>query len=160
EGARGDREMSTCEMLDVVATSRARQSAGRAWGDAMVSADLRRLLGLRAARPVQPVPPELSAGGYCRLFRRVRQALTPRTAEAQEAAQRPDPRTPLLDRPDRFRRLKDSARSGPAGREPGWRGAPQAGGDSPAVAVPGPGRAGRGGPAGARGILLAAPAEL
>ena len=160
EGARGDREMSTCEMLDVVATSRARQAAGRAWGEAMVSADLRRLLGLRASRPVQPVPPERSAGGYCALVRRVKQAVTPRTAEAQEPAQRPAPRKRLPEQLDRFRRLADSARPGPSGREPGWQGAAQAGGDSTAAPVPGPGPARLGAPAGARGILLAAPAEL
>jgi lipopolysaccharide export system permease protein len=160
EGARGDREMSTCEMLDVVATSRARRSAGRDWGEAMVSADLRRLLGLRAARPAQPVPPERSAGGYCALVRRVKQAVTPRTAEAQEPAQQPPPRKRLPEQLDRFRRLADSARPGPSGREPGWRDAAQAAGDSSAASVPGPGPAGPGGPAGARGILLAAPGEL
>jgi hypothetical protein len=146
----------------VVATSRARQAAGGAWGDALVSADLRRLFGLRAVRPAQPVPPERSAGGYCALLRRVRQALTPRTAEAQEPAQAPAAPKRLPERLDRFRRLADSARARPPGREPGWRGAAEAGGDSTAAAVPGPGPgpARLGGPAGPRGILLAAPAEL
>lgn len=157
EGARGDREMSTCEMLDVVATSRARQAAGRDWSEAMVSTDLRRLLGLRAARPARPVPPELTAGGYCSVFRRLRQALTPRTAEAQEPAQAPA-RKDLQGRLDRFRRRADSAGATPAGQEPGWRGQPRAGGDS--AAGPGPGPVVAGGPTGARGILLAAPAEL
>ncbi|HSE28917.1 MAG TPA: LptF/LptG family permease, partial [Gemmatimonadales bacterium] len=160
EGARGDREMSTCEMLDVVATSRARQSAGGDWGEAMVTADLRRLLGLRAAPPTQPVPPELSAGGYCALLRRVKQALTPRTADAQEPAQRPAPRKRLPGPPDRFRRPADGERPGPARGEPGWGGAAQAGGGPAAAPALGPGPEGAGGPAGARGIRLASPAEL
>jgi lipopolysaccharide export system permease protein len=155
EGARGDREMSTCEMLDVVATSRARQSAGRDWGEAMVSADLRRLLGLRAARPAQPVPPEVSAGGYCALLRRVKQAVTPRTAEAQEPAQAPASRERLSGRLERLRRATDSIRTVPSRQEPAWTGERRIG-DSAA----GPGRTGAGGPVGARGILLAAPAEL
>jgi lipopolysaccharide export system permease protein len=157
EGARGDREMSTCEMLDVVATSRARQAAGRDWGDAMVTADLRRLLGLRAARPVQPVPPELSAGGYCTLFRRAKQALTPRTAEAQEPAQAParKGRPELLDR---LQRRADSVRAAPARRKPGWQSDTVAAADS--RPGPGPALATAGGPTGDRGILLAAPAEL
>lgn len=157
EGARGDREMSTCEMLDVVATSRARQSAGGAWGEAMVSADLRRLLGLRAARPAQPVPPEQAAGGYCALFRRLGQGLTPRTAEAQVPAQAPAPPPPLPQRPDRLRRAATEAR---AARDPGWLGTAGGPGDSVARAVPGPGVAVASGFTGARGIVLAAPAEL
>ncbi len=161
EGARGDREMSTCEMLDVVATSRARQSAGRAWGEAMVSADLRRLLGLRAARPVQPVAPELSAGGYCRFLRRVQQALTPRTAEAQEPAQAPAPIQEAPRRPSRLRNNADTARPPWLRPEPGWQERKRLPPGGPVTApVPGPGLLGPGGPAGARGILLAAPAEL
>lgn len=159
EGARGDREMSTCEMLDVVATSRARQAAGRDWGEAMVASDLRRLLGLRAARPERPVPPELSAGGYCTMLRRVGRLLIPRTAEAQQPAQAPARRN-LPERLDRFRRGADTARPGQGRPEPGWRGQGRAPADSAAAPVPGPALAGIAGPSGERGILLAAPAEL
>jgi lipopolysaccharide export system permease protein len=157
EGARGDREMSTCEMLDVVATSRARQAAGVEWGRALVTADLRRLLGLRAGRPERAVPAERSAGGYCAAVRSLRRHLSPRTAEAQEPAQAPAPKR-LPERLDRYRRQDRPARPAPQAAEPGWRDGPAAA-DTGRAAVPGPGLPGTA-PGGARGILLASPAEL
>ena len=87
EGARGDREMSTCEMLGVVATGRARAAANEAWRTSVVRADLHRLLGFTAAPPPAPIPPEAEAGGLCAVTRRISTLLTPRTAEAQEPAQ-------------------------------------------------------------------------
>jgi lipopolysaccharide export system permease protein len=148
EGARGDREMSTCEMLDVVATNRARLATNRAWGRALVEADVRRLLGLRAGTPERVVPPEMAAGGYCSLVRSAVRRLTPRTAEAQEPAQAQEPGA----RP----------RPVPGPAEPRWLGGGRRTADS-AGFIPGPAPADSPAvraPAGARGIQLASPAEL
>ncbi|HJS48203.1 MAG TPA: LptF/LptG family permease [Gemmatimonadales bacterium] len=154
EGARGDREMSTCEMLDVVATSRGRQEGLEAWSQELVAADLRRLLGLRAGRPVRPSTPERSAGGYCGLLRRVPAILTPRTAEAQAPAQAPQ---------DTGLRMPSRAELEAAKRA--WRRGETLPGPSRADSSPAPAWAGTWpaaplAPIGPRGVALATPAEL
>lgn len=154
EGARGDREMSTCEMLDVVATSRGRQEGLEGWSRELVAADLRRLLGLRAGRPVRPTADERSAGGYCELLRGASAALIPRTAEAQAPAQ-------ALQ--DTGLRMPSRAELEAAKRA--WRRGETLPGPARADSSPPPAWAGTWpatslAPAGPRGVALATPAEL
>ena len=148
EGARGDREMSTCEMLDVVATNRGRASANEAWRTSVVQADLRRLLGFAAAPPAAPIPPEASAGGYCTVTRRISRLLTPRTAEAQEPAQ---PRKARAQKDLRVPQHRDWSRLKRPPRDSGALGADSSSLGGPAL-VPGP-RLPLG-PRGIRGIVL------
>jgi lipopolysaccharide export system permease protein len=87
ESIRGDREMSTCEMLSVIHSARnERVEAGRDRRELLVS-DLRRLLEL-------PPIPESSPGDsawhpprYCGWIESVHRMILPRTAEAQAPAQ-------------------------------------------------------------------------
>ena len=148
EGARGDREMSTCEMLDVVATNRGRASANEAWRTSVVQADLRRLLGFTAATPVAPNPPGANAGGYCTLTRRISRLLTPRTAEAQEPAQ---PRKVQEPKDLRVPEGRDWGRLRRSRADSSALGADSSSLGRPAL-VPGPGLPQ--GPRGIRGIVL------
>jgi lipopolysaccharide export system permease protein len=80
---RGDREMTVCEMAQVVdaATSDARDAHRDA--EATVQRDLRRLVGLGPA-PAPPAPaPDTTGGPYCRLLGRLTRWLLPAHAEAQ-----------------------------------------------------------------------------
>lgn len=83
---RGDREMSTCEMLDVVRTARHNRAQALAEHDALLLRDLRRLAGLGDAVPVADVP-EPDVGGYCAWYELLGRAVLPRTAEAAVPAQ-------------------------------------------------------------------------
>ncbi|MEO8294156.1 MAG: LptF/LptG family permease [Gemmatimonadota bacterium] len=90
EAQRGDREMSTCEMLGVIRSHEADIRQADIERSFLLLSDLRALLG----RPV-PSPPSHAgprpAGGYCRLFEQTKSLFTPKTAEAQEPAQRKRP---------------------------------------------------------------------
>lgn len=86
---RGDREMSTCELLAVVDSAHRERRAAVAQRQAMARNDLRLLMGL----PLQPIPSEPSVpaayrGGYCGLFANLGSLLKGRTdgdsANAQE----------------------------------------------------------------------------
>jgi lipopolysaccharide export system permease protein len=80
---RGDREMTVCEMAQVVdAASNDARDAHRD-AEATVERDLRRLAGLGPA-PTPPAPPPDSTGGpYCRLLGRFTRWLLPAQAQAQ-----------------------------------------------------------------------------
>ncbi len=87
EAVRGDREMSTCEMLSVIHDARKEQvDAVRDRHDLLVS-DLRTLLALPPLGPpptpeaVQPLP------RYCRWIESVQTLVLPKTAQAQVRAQ-------------------------------------------------------------------------
>jgi lipopolysaccharide export system permease protein len=86
---RGDREMSSCEMLAVVRDAENDAAVAERERRRLVVQDLRRLAGLPPLPPIppSPVPP---ARGYCTWSRALRQRLQgvlPRTAEAQSPAQ-------------------------------------------------------------------------
>ena len=87
ESVRGDREMSTCEMLAVIRDAKQEQRQARRDRDQLVENDLRHLLGL----PLLPHPPEPPSGstrrGYCGWLESVQAILLPGTAEAQAPAQ-------------------------------------------------------------------------
>ena len=80
---RGDREMTVCEMAQVVdaATDDARDA--RRDAEATVQRDLRRLAGLGPV-PAPPAPaPDTTGGPYCRLLGRLTRWLLPAQAQAQ-----------------------------------------------------------------------------
>jgi LPS export ABC transporter permease LptG len=99
ESVRGDREMSTCEMLTVIQNAEHEKAEARRDRGELVVHDLRRLLGLPALPAPAPFQSDTGRGGYCGWFRSVLPNLLPKTAEAQAAAQlqkaapiRPSPR--------------------------------------------------------------------
>jgi lipopolysaccharide export system permease protein len=86
ESVRGDREMSTCEMLTVIREAdRERDEAIRERRDLLLG-DLRNLLDL----PPYPAPnslPDRPAPAYCHWIESLERLVLPRTAEAQGPAQ-------------------------------------------------------------------------
>jgi lipopolysaccharide export system permease protein len=91
EAARGDREMSTCEMLGVIASHERDAREADHERRHLLRRDLRALLGLMPPSSPPPLEPE-EPGGYCTWFRKIGGYLTPKTAEAQEPTQDPVPR--------------------------------------------------------------------
>ncbi len=88
---RGDREMTICEMQQVVSAARADARAARADANITIEQDLRRLAGLAPAPPRSEAPDYTTAGGpYCRLLQRLGRWLLP----AELKAQAPVPRSP------------------------------------------------------------------
>ena len=88
EAVRGDREMSTCEMIGVIRTHERDSKQAELELQYYMAKDLRALLGLRPP----PAPGQLTPGepgGYCSWFRRIGGYLAPKTVEAQEPAQAP-----------------------------------------------------------------------
>jgi LPS export ABC transporter permease LptG len=88
ESVRGDREMSTCEMLTVIRGAKQEQAEARHERAELVLNDLRLLLGL----PTLPSEPfrqisDSTAQGYCGWLRTLQKRLLPKTAEAQAPAQ-------------------------------------------------------------------------
>jgi lipopolysaccharide export system permease protein len=87
ESIRGDREMSTCEMLAVVRKARKEQVEARQERTELVVHDLRALLALPPLPPVPAEEPDSSAGGYCNWLKSVQELILPGTAKAQAPAQ-------------------------------------------------------------------------
>ncbi len=95
EATRGDREMSTCEMMAVIEQHRRDSRQADLERLYLRARDLRKLLGLSLPDP----PPQLTAarpGGYCAWFERIGGFLSPKTAEAQEPAQQARPQVSRL----------------------------------------------------------------
>jgi lipopolysaccharide export system permease protein len=86
ESVRGDREMSTCEMLAVIRDAKQEQREARRDRAQLVENDLRHLLGLPPLPHPEP-PPDSTRRGYCDWLESVRAILLPGTAEAQAPAQ-------------------------------------------------------------------------
>jgi lipopolysaccharide export system permease protein len=87
ESIRGDREMSTCEMLSVIHSARnERVEATRDRRELLVS-DLRRLLELPPIPAPSPGDSAWRPPRYCGWIQSVQQLILPRTAEAQGPAQ-------------------------------------------------------------------------
>ncbi len=93
EAVRGDREMSTCEMLSVIHSARnERGEATRDRRELLVS-DLRRLLDLPPIPTPSPGDSAWRRPRYCGWIQSVHQLILPRTAEAQGPAQGKAPQT-------------------------------------------------------------------
>ncbi|HSJ76997.1 MAG TPA: LptF/LptG family permease, partial [Gemmatimonadales bacterium] len=90
ESIRGDREMSTCEMLDVIRDSRQQQEEAREERSLLVVNDLRLLLNLPRIENA-PVRPPKTHTAYCGWFKSFQHLSLPKTAKAQSSAQQPAP---------------------------------------------------------------------
>ena len=90
EAVRGDREMSTCEMLQVIKDHERDSKQAELERRHLLAKDLRALLGLSPPPPPDPIP-AAEPGGYCTWFRKIGGYLSPKTAEAQAPAQDPAP---------------------------------------------------------------------
>jgi lipopolysaccharide export system permease protein len=86
EAVRGDREMSTCEMLRIIREAEREQREARRDRADLLHSDLRTLLELpKVATPAQAVPLE-PLPLYCRAFEGARSLVLPKTLSAQTAA--------------------------------------------------------------------------
>ncbi|MFL5493139.1 MAG: LptF/LptG family permease [Gemmatimonadales bacterium] len=92
DAVRGDREMSTCEMISVIDEAREEQAQAIRDRSSFLVGDLRTLLAL----PPVPLSPPSPAGhrqpSYCRWIESVQGLVLPKTAQAQSPAQTPGPR--------------------------------------------------------------------
>ena len=98
ESIRGDREMSTCEMLDVIQDARQQQRQARQDRTQLVANDLRLLLGLPLSSPPAATP-DSSRHDYCGWLKSVQSAILPKTVKAQTSAQAPQPSVTPAVRP-------------------------------------------------------------
>jgi lipopolysaccharide export system permease protein len=89
EAVRGDREMSTCEMLEVIRDAeREEHEAVRDRRELIVN-DLRNLLALPPLAPADTSLTPRPTPAYCRWLQSVQSLVLPRTVEAQGRAQAP-----------------------------------------------------------------------
>jgi lipopolysaccharide export system permease protein len=87
ESIRGDREMSTCEMLQVIRDARQQQAEARRDRTDLVVQDLRALLELPPPAPAPVSPPDSTTHGYCGWLQSLQGLFLPKTAQAQANAQ-------------------------------------------------------------------------
>lgn len=99
EAVRGDREMSSCEMLEVVRQAKEETSQASLDRLGLVERDLRYLAGIPAASP--PPPASEPRRGYCAWVEALGHLVLPRTADAAASAQQEKPARQLkFPRPD------------------------------------------------------------
>ncbi len=91
ESIRGDREMSTCEMLAVVRDAKWEQVEARRERTELVVHDLRALLALPSISRLPVGRPDSTSSGFCSWFKAVEKLILPGTVEAQAPAQVPGP---------------------------------------------------------------------
>ncbi len=104
---KSDREMTTCEMLDIVGdTAAAMRSFTEARAERLET-DLRALLGLPPAPEATPDSGRAAGAPWCRWFRSLGGRLLPVTAEAQDPAQRPGGAKPGQRPPPRNPRFQE-----------------------------------------------------
>ena len=87
ESIRGDREMSTCEMLAVVREAKEEQVETRRERGELILRDLRALLALPPLPALPATKPDSAAGGYCNWLKSVQELVLPATVKAQAPAQ-------------------------------------------------------------------------
>ena len=95
ESIRGDREMSTCEMLQVIHDARREQEDARRERAKLAERDLQLLLALPMPPTARPAPPDTTPRGYCGWVESLERAILPKTAKAQTRAQSPAPNPKL-----------------------------------------------------------------
>ncbi|HEX2217301.1 MAG TPA: LptF/LptG family permease [Gemmatimonadales bacterium] len=114
ESVRGDREMSTCEMLEVIRDADLEELEARQDRRELLRSDLRALLKLPPLPESDTLPEAAPIPAYCGWMNRVQELVLPRTVEAQAAAQaRPQARSPAAAKPPQAR-TPDQARTAPA----------------------------------------------
>jgi lipopolysaccharide export system permease protein len=99
ESIRGDREMSTCEMLDVIRDARQQREEARSDRADLVVNDLRILLSLPVLPNQPPRPATSPAPGYCGWLKSLQTLIIPKTAQAQSNAQARPPKSPISASP-------------------------------------------------------------
>jgi lipopolysaccharide export system permease protein len=99
ESIRGDREMSTCEMLRVIHDAERDQQQARRDRRILAERDLRLLLNLPAPQDSRPAAPDTLQHGYCGWVESLERAVLPKTAKAQTPAQLPAPKPQAPVRP-------------------------------------------------------------
>ncbi|MBA3318758.1 MAG: LptF/LptG family permease [Gemmatimonadales bacterium] len=87
EAVRGDREMSTCEMLDVIRDADLEEVEAARDRHALMLGDLRTLLALPPLGEADSALELAAAPAYCGWIQSVQELVLPKTAEAQSAAQ-------------------------------------------------------------------------
>jgi lipopolysaccharide export system permease protein len=140
EAIRGDREMSTCEMLDVIRESnRERREAVRDRSE-LLRNDLRALLALPQLPPPERAEPDRPLPAYCRWMESVQALVLPKTASAQTPTQRQGQDTTARTPAAKGKPAPQSPRLLP-GQTPGSRVAPSGRPRPGATRAPAPGRA-------------------
>jgi lipopolysaccharide export system permease protein len=119
ETVRGDREMSTCEMMSVVQEARVDQRVAAQDREALLVGDLRALLALPALGPLPLDSTQSRPPSYCGWIDRVQSAISPRTAEEANPAQ-PGSR-PISSRQGASVQLPGSAQVPAPAQEPAKR---------------------------------------
>jgi len=102
ESIRGDREMSTCEMLQVISEADHEEIEAVRDRSDLLRDDLRELLALPPLPDADTLPPPKPLPRYCGWLRGVRDLILPVTAEAQSSAQGrtpPSGKTPVQGKP-------------------------------------------------------------
>ena len=102
EAVRGDREMSTCEMIEVIREADREEIEAQQDRRDLLRDDLRALLELPPLPDPDTLPEREPLPAYCGWMQRVQDVVLPRTAEAQAPAQGRTPgqgRTPVQARP-------------------------------------------------------------
>jgi lipopolysaccharide export system permease protein len=94
ESIRGDREMSTCEMLEVIRDAKQQQEEARRDRSALVENDLRVLLSLPPAYSAPAPPVDSTWKGYCGWVESLQELILPKTAKAQSTAQQQTAKLP------------------------------------------------------------------
>jgi lipopolysaccharide export system permease protein len=89
EAVRGDREMSTCEMLDVIRDADREETEALRDRRGLLLGDLRALLALPPLAEADTSLPMAPGPAYCGWIQAVQDLVLPKTAEAQSAAQSP-----------------------------------------------------------------------
>jgi lipopolysaccharide export system permease protein len=87
EAVRGDREMSTCEMLDVIRDAAREEEETNRDRRELLLGDLRSLLALPPVYPSDSAVPMPAAPAYCGWMQSIQGVVLPKTAEAQGTAQ-------------------------------------------------------------------------
>ena len=141
ESVRGDREMSTCEMLAVIRDAdRERAEALRDRRELLIS-DLRGLLALPAYPEANAPLPERPAPAYCHWIESLERLVLPKTAEAQVPAQGAQGAEAqgqdTVRRPAGARPKASAPRELPGQGKPAVRDQRPAGGKAPPTALPG-----------------------
>jgi lipopolysaccharide export system permease protein len=87
ESIRGDREMSTCEMLEVIRDAKQQQQEARRDRSSLVENDLRALLSLPPVFSSAVTSVDSTRQGYCGWVKSLQDFILPKTAKAQSPAQ-------------------------------------------------------------------------
>jgi lipopolysaccharide export system permease protein len=87
DAVRGDREMSTCEMLSVIHEADDEKVQAQQDRDKLARDDLRKLLALPPLPPHEWEQAPSPLPGYCHMLDKVQALVLPKTAEAQGVAQ-------------------------------------------------------------------------